>query len=82
MLLTITNSKVPATDLGYLLHKNPGRVQSFELKSCCPATDSNSFLEPGSILAIRHNQNWRVAREIGRVEIESEWTAKDRETKT
>jgi 3' terminal RNA ribose 2'-O-methyltransferase Hen1 len=31
MLLTITNRKAPATDLGYLLHKNPSRVQSFEL---------------------------------------------------
>lgn len=31
MLLTITNSKSPATDLGYLLHKNPSRMQSFEL---------------------------------------------------
>ena len=31
MLLTITNTQRPATDLGYLLHKNPDRVQSFEL---------------------------------------------------
>jgi hypothetical protein len=31
MLLTITNTKSPATDLGYLLHKNPRRVQSVEL---------------------------------------------------
>jgi len=31
MLLTITNKQAPATDLGYLLHKNPDRVQSFEL---------------------------------------------------
>src|SRR5436189_1997602 len=31
MLLTITNSKPPATYLGCLLHKNPSRVQSFEL---------------------------------------------------
>lgn len=31
MLLTITNRKPPATDLGYLLHKNPSRIQSFEL---------------------------------------------------
>src|SRR5258706_1003449 len=31
MLLTITNTQEPATDLGYLLHKNPNRVQSFEL---------------------------------------------------
>lgn len=31
MLLTITNSHPPAADLGYLLHKHPDRVQSFEL---------------------------------------------------
>src|SRR5260370_36810614 len=31
MLLTITSTQRPATDLGYLLHKNPDRVQSFEL---------------------------------------------------
>lgn len=31
MLLTITNTETPATDLGYLLHKNPERVQSFDL---------------------------------------------------
>jgi hypothetical protein len=31
MLLTITGTRQPATDLGYLLHKNPARSQSFEL---------------------------------------------------
>jgi 3' terminal RNA ribose 2'-O-methyltransferase Hen1 len=32
MLLTITTNHIPATDLGYLLHKNPARaVQSFPL---------------------------------------------------
>jgi 3' terminal RNA ribose 2'-O-methyltransferase Hen1 len=31
MLLTITTTYAPATDLGYLLHKNPARAQSFEL---------------------------------------------------
>lgn len=31
MLLTISTSHRPATDLGYLLHKNPSRPQSFEL---------------------------------------------------
>ena len=31
MLLTITNHQQPATDLGYLLHKHPARVHSFEL---------------------------------------------------
>ena len=31
MLLTITNTCVPATDIGYLFHKNPDRMQSFDL---------------------------------------------------
>ncbi len=31
MLLTITSTTPPATDLGYLLYKNPTRVQTFEL---------------------------------------------------
>ncbi len=31
MLLTLTTTYRPATDLGYLLHKNPGRLHSFEL---------------------------------------------------
>ncbi len=29
MLLTITTTRRPATELGYLLHKHPGRVQTF-----------------------------------------------------
>ena len=33
MLLTITTTRVPATDLGYLLHKHPDRLQSFAV-SC------------------------------------------------
>ncbi|TMC20589.1 MAG: 3' terminal RNA ribose 2'-O-methyltransferase Hen1 [Chloroflexi bacterium] len=31
MLLTITTTHQPATDLGYLLHKHPERVQTFKL---------------------------------------------------
>jgi len=31
MLLTIRTTLAPATDLGYLLHKNPARPQSFDL---------------------------------------------------
>ena len=31
MLLTITTTYQPATDLGFLLHKNPSRFQSFKL---------------------------------------------------
>ncbi len=31
MILTLTSTQSPATDLGYLLHKNPARAQSFDL---------------------------------------------------
>lgn len=31
MLLTLSTTHQPATDLGYLLHKHPARVQTFEL---------------------------------------------------
>lgn len=31
MLLTITTTHAPATDLGYLLHKHPDKVQTFAL---------------------------------------------------
>jgi RNA repair, ligase-Pnkp-associating, region of Hen1 len=31
MLLTISTTHQPATDLGYLLHKNPARLQTEEL---------------------------------------------------
>ena len=31
MLLTVSTTHQPATDLGYLLHKNPARVQTEEL---------------------------------------------------
>lgn len=31
MLITVSTTHAPASDLGYLLHKHPGKVQSFEL---------------------------------------------------
>ena len=31
VLLTITSTAAPATDLGFLLHKHPGRVQGFDV---------------------------------------------------
>jgi hypothetical protein len=31
MLLTLTTTHRPSTDLGYLLHKNPTKLQIFEL---------------------------------------------------
>jgi 3' terminal RNA ribose 2'-O-methyltransferase Hen1 len=33
MLLTITTTHKPATDLGYLLHKHPDKLQTFELSA-------------------------------------------------
>ena len=33
MLLTITTTRTPATDLGYLLHKHPDRFQSFAVSA-------------------------------------------------
>ena len=33
MLLTITTTRAPATDLGYLLHKHPDRLQSFAISA-------------------------------------------------
>ena len=33
MLLTVTTTHSPATDLGFLLHKHPGRVQGFSVAS-------------------------------------------------
>ena len=50
MLLTITNTKSPRDGLGYLLHKNSRRVQSFESErgadprakaACWTSTSSN-----------------------------------------
>ncbi len=31
MILTLTTTREPATDLGYLLHKHPDRLQAFEV---------------------------------------------------
>ncbi|HEY3001238.1 MAG TPA: 3' terminal RNA ribose 2'-O-methyltransferase Hen1, partial [Kribbellaceae bacterium] len=31
MILTVTTTYAPATDLGYLLHKHPGRAQSLDV---------------------------------------------------
>jgi 3' terminal RNA ribose 2'-O-methyltransferase Hen1 len=33
VLLTITTTRAPATDLGYLLHKHPGKAQSWQVSS-------------------------------------------------
>ena len=35
MLLTITTTRPPATDLGYLLHKHPAKCQTFDLSFGC-----------------------------------------------
>lgn len=66
MLLTITTTHAPATDLGFLLHKNPGRSQSFELafgnaRVFYPEADvdvctASLFLEVDPIGLVRNRQ--------------------------
>jgi hypothetical protein len=43
MLLTITTTHSPATDLGFLLHKNPARLQSFDLVILFPVSFKEAF---------------------------------------
>jgi len=45
VLLTITTTRDPATDLGFLLHKHPEKAQSIEL-SLCAATEPWSRIWP------------------------------------
>ena len=67
MLLTITTTYQPATDLGYLLHKNPAHQQTFELnfgrahvfypdaqvEKCTAAL----LLDINTIQLVRHREN-------------------------
>lgn len=67
MLFSITTTHNPASDLGYLLHKHPERVQTFDLafgsahvfysevtESCCTA---NLLLEVNPISLVRGKNN-------------------------
>ena len=48
MLLTITTTRAPATDLGYLLHKHPDRLQTFDTA----AGAAHVFYPASSMLAV------------------------------
>ena len=55
MLFTITTTHTPATDLGYLLHKHPARVQTFDLSfgqahAFYPETDQAATPEAFEVL--------------------------------
>ena len=52
MLLTLTTTHRPATDLGFLLHKHPERLQTFELPFGCAPHECYGVYEP----MIRHMQ--------------------------
>jgi 3' terminal RNA ribose 2'-O-methyltransferase Hen1 len=65
MLLTITTTRTPATDLGWLLHKHPDRAQTFDLafgrvhvfypvasEECCTAA---LLLDVDSVGLVRRN---------------------------
>ena len=52
MLLTLSTTHRPATDLGYLLHKNPARAQVFDLsfgKAHVFYPDTSQVAAPGSL---------------------------------
>ncbi len=68
MLLTISTTHQPATDLGYLLHKNPSRTQTFEVtfgvahvfypektEDCCTAA---LLLEIDPVAMVRERAGW------------------------
>jgi DNA-directed RNA polymerase specialized sigma24 family protein len=55
VLLTITSTKAPATDLGYLLHKNPNRLQSFETSFGNSLPDAEDTVQEALLRA------WRIA---------------------
>ncbi len=74
MLLTITTTYQPATDLGYLLHKHPDRYQSFTLTfgqvhicypvarmECCTAA---LLLEVDPVRLARHERNAAGSRPL------------------
>lgn len=77
MLLTISTTHEPADDLGYLLHKHPGRFQSFELSFgqahvFYPALDDGSCtacllldVDPvGMVRSKSANQNFLLAQYV------------------
>lgn len=67
MLLNITTTHQPATDLGYLLHKHPDKLQSVDLSvgkahifypECTPEkTTVSLLLEIDSVEMVRGNNN-------------------------
>jgi hypothetical protein len=67
MLLTITTTHQPATDLGYLLHKHPDRFQSVDLavgkahvfypESSVEKTTAALLLDVDPIDMVRGNRN-------------------------
>ena len=58
MLLTLTTTHQPATDLGYLLRKNPARLQSFSL----PLARRMSFIRKRRRSVARSPCWWRLTR--------------------
>ncbi|GEM_PF-2118063 len=76
MLLTLTTTHRPATDLGYLLHKHPAKVQTFALSfgearvfypradsECCAAALALD-VDPVALVRDRQDANspWRSGR--------------------
>ena len=72
MLITLTTTHRPATDLGYLLHKHPDRVQSFQTGTgtahvCYPQATEN---ECTAALLLETDPKWRRIFETEALRIE------------
>jgi RNA repair, ligase-Pnkp-associating, region of Hen1 len=63
MLLTISTTHQPATDLGFLLHKHPDRFQSFEETACWTAL----LVDAGTVERIRLNDLQQEANELAAI---------------
>lgn len=69
MLLTISTTHQPATDLGFLLHKHPQRCQSFSLsfgaahvfypEATCDRCEANLLIEVDPVGLVRGQGKWK-----------------------
>ena len=65
MLLTISTTHHPATDLGFLLHKNPNRIQTFPLNFGSAQNRSESgVIINDSMLKFHENDRREAYRQI------------------
>ena len=70
MLLTITTTRAPATDLGFLLHKHPAKVQAFDT-----STGTAHVFYPEATEHRSHTRRRRHPHSIARADANAKHTA-------